>query len=240
LPLILRTLAGSRAYGLETPESDYDYHEVFVTPTRELLSLGSESRKTRWEEKQEGTDTQAWELGHFLYLATKCNPTVLETFVAPTVFNDGSSCPVGEQGSLAVRLRGLLPHVLSRGLVYDAFRGYAHNQRAKLFSKPDDPTRDQPSARQWKFAAQYLRVLIVGERLLRTGKLTINMHEYPGLGLELLRKTRQGSLTLGEVVDLAKSVELNLERARESVAVPEKPKLEVVNDFLLGVRRENW
>src|SRR3990167_9939128 len=202
--LILRTLAGSRAYGLSAPGSDWDYHEVFVAPTSELLSLGSEARRTRWEEKQEGADTQAWELGHFLHLATKCNPTVLETFVAPTVFDDGSPCPVGEQGSLAVELRGLLPPVLSTKPVYDALRGYAHNQRAKLFNKPDDPTKDQTSARQWKFAAQYLRVLIVGERLLRTGKLTINMHEYPGLGLELLRKTRQGSLTLGES-PLAKS-----------------------------------
>ena len=30
--MILKVLTGSRAYGLETPESDYDYHGVFVTP----------------------------------------------------------------------------------------------------------------------------------------------------------------------------------------------------------------
>ena len=237
--LILRTLAGSRAYGLATPESDYDFHEVFVTPTSELLSLGSEVRRARWEEKQEGADTQAWELSHFLHLATKCNPTVLETFVAPIVYDNAA--PTLDEQTLAHELRGLLPYVLSRQLVHDAFRGYAHNQRAKLFTKPDDPTKDQPSERAWKFAAQYLRVLIVGERLLRTGNLTINMNDYHGMGIEILRRIRRGNFTLGEVIDLAKDIERDLEKSfAESNAVPEKPRLEVVNDFLLKVRREHW
>ena len=37
---ILKVLTGSRAYGLDTPESDYDYHGVYVTPTSELLAIG--------------------------------------------------------------------------------------------------------------------------------------------------------------------------------------------------------
>ncbi|KKM23121.1 hypothetical protein LCGC14_1618320, partial [marine sediment metagenome] len=172
--MILKTVAGSRAYGLETPESDWDYHAVFVIPTVDILALGANPKRRAWDESKE-VDMQTWEVGHFLHLATKGNPTILETFVTPPVDTTLTRDTHG------YKLRKLLPFVLNKRYVRAAYLGYAHNQRAKLFNKSDDPTAVQPSERAWKFATQYIRVLIQGEYLLRTGELVVNVGLYPNL-----------------------------------------------------------
>ena len=89
---ILKALVGSRAHGLAGPDSDADYRGVFVTPTSDLLRIGQRQSDTRWVEGEKAADIgtakvddTAWELGHFLSLATHCNPTILEVFAAPVV-----------------------------------------------------------------------------------------------------------------------------------------------------------
>ena len=385
--MILKTVAGSRAYGLETPESDWDYHAVFVTPTVDILALGANPKGRSWDESKEvdmqtwevghfpiacikcynkvdgkerqpeqkqgkdlrrnlrpgrrgttseekssslrdssapkgvsqlrkekgkdegevvecGTspktvhdlqdaplvagketnpstrsyqrgsegqssrkssnslpklplsnpdvrfqpqcthskvDTQSWEIGKFLFLATKCNPTILETFVAPLVGL--------VSGGYGYRLRNLLPAVLSKRYVRAAYLGYAHNQRAKLFNKPDDSAAAQPSERAWKFATQYLRVLIQGERLLRTGELVVNMGLYPDMipypdgaasPRSLLMDIRRGRFSLGDVIDTAKLLEERLEKAYDNTQLPNVADLERVNEFLIQVRKDFW
>jgi len=238
---ILKTVAGSRAYGLETPESDYDYHGVFVVPTSELLAVGPKSKDAIWKEGDE--DFQSWEVGHFLYLTTKCNPTILETFVAPPVDTTLARDTHG------YKLRKLLPFVLSKRYVRAAYLGYAHNQRAKLFNKPDDPTATQPSERMWKFATQYIRVLIQGEYLLRTGELVVNMGLYPNLvqcpgGISsprpLLIKIRRGEYSMGDVINIATILEERLEKAYDDTSLSNEADLESVNKFLLQVRKDFW
>lgn len=247
---ILTVLAGSRAYGLEREDSDWDHHSVFVTPTADLLKLGPTPKDTHWAEGVE-RDTQSWEVGHFLYLATKCNPTVLETFVAPEVVIDSLIDPTHYYWAKRTgkELRSLFPYVLSRKRVLDAFCGYAHNQRAKLFKKPDDPTADKPGPRVWKFAAQYLRVLMTGERLLSTGELVVDMRQYGDKYLSrydirdahaLLREVRDGRRTIGRVIDLAAALEGQLKMACEGSQIADEPDLDAVNGFLLRVRKDHW
>ena len=238
--MILKTVAGFRAYGLETSESDWDYHAVFVTSTVDILALGANPKGRAWDESKE-VDMQTWEVGHFLHLATKCNPTILETFVAPLV----GLVP----GGYGHRLKTLLPAVLSKRYVRAAFLGYAHNQRAKLFNKPDDPIVIQPSERTWKFATQYIRVLIQGEHLLRTGKLVVNMGLYDDIipypdgaasPRPLLMDIRRGRFSLGDVIDTAKLLEERLEKAYNDTQLPNVADLERVNKFLIRVRKDFW
>ncbi len=234
--MILKTVAGSRAYGLETPESDWDYHAVFVTPTVDILALGANPKGRAWDESKE-VDMQTWEIGKFLSLATKCNPTILETFVAPI----DTLSPYGKG------LRKLLPFVLSKRYVRAAYLGYAHNQRAKLFNKPDDPTEAQPSERTWKFATQYLRVLIQGERLLRTSELVLDMSKYDELRLghvipvrEYLLDVKAGNHSMGDIIDEATWLERRLESAYDNTQLPNVADLERVNEFLIQVRKDFW
>ncbi len=228
--MILKVLTGSRAYKLETPESDFDYHGVYVTPTSQLLAIGPKPKESIWKEGDE--DFQSWELGHFLDLAVHCNPTVLETFVSTPVIS--SMTPTGYQ------LRALFESVLTRKRVYDAFLGYSHNQQKKMFNKPDSPTEAQPSPRAWKFAVQYLRILLQGERLLRTGEFVLDMTDYTDDARSLLIDIKRGEFSMGFVIDLADEFKKRLELALADSSVREAPDLDAVNEFLIGVRKEAW
>ncbi len=227
--MILKVLAGSRAYGLETESSDYDFHGVFATRTSELLAIGPSMKSRTWNESEE-QDSVSWELGHFLFLATKCNPTILETFIGPVEF-------ATDEG---MAMRDLFPLVLTRKRVYDAFLGYSHNQQKKMLNKPDSPLEDQPSPRAWKFAVQYLRVLLQGERLLRTGELVLSMNAYPENAKALLMDIKRGEFSMGFVIDLADEFKKRLELAFAESSVREAPDFDAVNKFLIGVRKDFW
>jgi len=202
---ILRVLCGSRAHGLHDDDSDFDYHGVFVVPTERLLALDMDgpikTPKTLWIEGQEKDDV-SWEVSHFLALALRCNPTVLETFVAPiaprSVMSGFTEHYTDKIISWGLKLRGdLFPAVLSRKQVFESYRGYAHNQRKKMF-EPSGGVR--ASERSDKFAVQYLRVLRQGEVLLKHGGLEIETHG--GFKLFLL-EVKHGEVSQGDVINYA-------------------------------------
>src|SRR5574343_184906 len=127
---ILKVIVGSQAHGLANKNSDFDYRGVFVIPTSEMLKIGGENMQhTSWIEGKE--DDTSWEVGKFLLMATKCNPTVLETFLAPTAGNGSKTTPYGE------KLRALFPYIWNSEAVMKCFIGYGINQRKKFFEDKD-------------------------------------------------------------------------------------------------------
>ena len=137
-------------------------------------------------------------------------------------------------------LRSLFPLVLTRKRLYDAFLGYSHNQQKKMLNKVDSPLEDQPAPRNWKFAVQYLRVLLQGERLLRTGELVLSMHAYPENAKVLLMDIKRGEFSMGFVIDLANEFKKRLELAFAESSIREAPDFDAVNKFLLEIRKETW
>lgn len=223
---ILRVIVGSHAHGLATPESDIDYRGVFVTPTAELLKVNGDRAKTQWHEGAE--DDTSWELGHFLMLSTKSNPTILETYLAPVVaigsFNIDMNGLYWDE-----RLRDLFPHVWSSRAVRDAFIGYGLNQRKKFLDNKDN--------RRAKYAAAYLRTLYNAYELLTTGTFTIRIVDTPvGAGVA---RFKVGDFSIGEVVDVCAAWQGKVEAAYAQR--PEKqPDMDKVNAFLLDARRAFW
>lgn len=214
---ILRVLVGSRAHGLSTPESDYDYRGVFIIPTSEMLKVGANLRKTSWVEGND--DDTSWEIGHFLQLSTKSNPTILETYKAPIEY----STPLG------IELRALFPHVWSSKYVRDAFIGYGLNQRKKFLENKDN--------RSEKYAVAYLRVLYQAYELLSTGDFPVSFVDTPVF--ETLKKWKKNELTFGEVIDVTKEWQEKVEVAYKKN--PDKETdMDKINEFLLKVRKDNW
>lgn len=217
---ILKVLSGSRAHNLHTKESDYDYRGVFVVPTSVLLSLGTNVKNTQWIEGN--IDDTSWEIGKFLMMATKCNPTILETFLAPIA--GSAHVPGWEQD-----LRELFPYVWNSIGVKNAFIGYGLSQRKRFLEKKD--------SRAPKYAVAYLRSLYNAFELLTTETFSVDMSDTPIY--ETLKKWKSGDFTVGEVIDLTEFWTTELEEAYEKNP-DKKTDLDRVNEFLLKVRKEFW
>lgn len=220
---ILRVIVGSHAHGLAGPNSDWDYRGVFVVPTSEILKIGGHTDETRWIEGKE--DDTSWEIGKFLFLAQKCNPTILETFLAPEVTNNDDKY----YGHYAGELRSLFPFVWNSTYVKDAFIGYGLNQRKKFFENKDK--------RAPKYAAAYLRVLYNAYELLSKGTFSVSLIDSPVY--EQCKRFKAGIYTQGEVIDACFYWETEVLKAYK--ANPDKQtNMEPVNEFLLKIRKEFW
>lgn len=218
---VLKVIVGSQAHGLANANSDYDYRGVFVQPTSEILKLGGVKEETRWIEGKE--DDTSWEVGKFLMMATKSNPTVLETFLSPDVAVATQDAVWGQQ------IRELFPYVWNSVDVKNAFIGYGINQRKKFFDNKDN--------RAPKYAAAYLRVLYNAWELLSTGTFTIRIADTE-IG-ETVRRFKNGDYTPGEVIQACWEQETKvLEAFRKN---PDKETdVRPVNDLLLKIRKAYW
>lgn len=74
--LIFQTVAGSRAYGVATPESDVDLRGVCVPPKAIVLSPFKNFEQV--EDIKNGNDRVVYSLLKFVNLACKANPSLLE------------------------------------------------------------------------------------------------------------------------------------------------------------------
>lgn len=214
--IILKVLVGSHAHGLATKTSDKDYRAVFVIPTSKILSLDYRAKTTDWVEGDE--DNTAYEIGHFLKLATKCNPTILEVFKAPVEY-------MTEEGE---RLRTLFPYVWNPDDAFNAFVGYGLNQRKKLLDKKDN--------RQNKYAVAYIRTLACLIELLTTEDFSVEVKDLKFK--ERLWKYKIGDYQKGDIINHAEdltTVALNVHSLCKH-----KPNLKIVNDVLLAIRKRFW
>lgn len=222
---LIKVLVGSRAHGLHNEESDYDYRGVYIAPTSEVLSLGRSIKNTQWIEGKQ--DDTSWEVGKFLHLATKCNPTVLEVFKAPIIAH-GDREP--REAPLSSELRNLFKYVWNPTDVRNAFVGYGLNQRKKFLNKNDN--------RPNKYATAYLRTLYEAHELLSTGDFQVSMVGTPVF--EQLKRFKAGDYEVGEVIQTCIEWEEKVDKAYEKCPKSQITNKEKVNEFLLKIRKENW
>jgi len=220
---ILKCLVGSHAHGLNSADSDKDYRGVYITPTSEILSLNHKYKGNNWMEGVE--DNTTYELHHFLSLAMKCNPSILEVFVAPIVKEDPTEDNWGlsEYGG---ELRDLFPYIWNPKGVYDAFVGYGLSQQKKML--------DNHLGRWQKYAIAYLRTLKNLIDLLKTETFSLYIEE--GEFRDKLIYIKEGKYAVGDIINMANDM---IEEAKE--ALPKcinEPSYEKVNNFLIKMRKE--
>lgn len=214
---ILKVLVGSRAHGLATDESDYDYRGVFVRPTEEILSLNYKPKNTSWIEGSE--DNTSWEIKHFLIMATKCNPTILECFHAPVVYSN----------IYGDKIRDLFDSVWNKTDLVNSAIGYGINQRKKFLENKDD--------RRPKYACAYLRTLYQAWCLLDHGEYPINLS---GSSIyQTAKRFKNGDFEVGEVIQFCCAWQEKLELAAEKYE-DKVTDFNRINDFLINVRGCYW
>ena len=214
---LTKVIVGSQAHGLANEKSDFDYRGVFVVPTSSILKIGGKVSETSWIEGKE--DDTSWEIGKFLMMATKSNPTVLETFLAPEK----------ETSEWSTAIRELFPHVWNSNDVRNAFVGYGLNQRKKFFDNQDQ--------RAPKYACAYLRVLFNAWQLLSTGTFSVCLVGSPVF--EMCKRFKAGEYQVGEVIQACFEWETKVLQAYKQNP-DKKTNLEPVNELLLKIRGHYW
>jgi predicted nucleotidyltransferase len=213
-------LVGSQAHGLAGPESDFDYREIFAYPTEKILSLGPKPQNIQ-APKEEKEDFSAWEVGHFLHLATKCNPTILEALHAPAKITS----PEGETIQKEV-----FQHAWNTKNLVDAAIGYGIEQRKRFLG-------DKNEAGRPKYACAYLRTLYQAYHFLAHGQYLVNMS-----GTEVfdtLKNYKAGNFEMWEVISTCFSWQKKLKDI--AAKVPEKhTNFEPINSILLDIREKFW
>ncbi|WP_341903820.1 nucleotidyltransferase domain-containing protein [Fluviicola taffensis] len=77
--LLLKCISGSRAYGLDTPQSDTDYKGIFLSPKKEFYGSDFQDQVAN-----ETNDIVYYEWRKFVDLLGKNNPTILELLATPS------------------------------------------------------------------------------------------------------------------------------------------------------------
>lgn len=223
--IITKVVVGSRLHGLNTPESDWDYRGIHISPIKKVLSPFATQKNTVWIEGDE--DNTSYELAEFCKLATKGNATILEVF-----FSD----QVKETSPIAEEMRDNWIKFIDTHHFVNASRGYAHNQYNKFYNFEGPGIKGQE--RTSKFAISFLRVMWQCEQFLLTGEFKCNLEESDLY--DLMKKIKP--LSKEEIQPLipevfGKMAEMNNRVSyAEANALPEvlalKPDLEWVEDFI--------
>ena len=211
--VIYRCVIGSRAYGLDTQESDIDRRGIYLPPAELHWSLYGVPEQL----DTPATEECYWELRKFLVLALKSNPNILECLYSPLI---------ELQTDLAERLLGMRHKFLSQ-LAYQTYNGYVLSQ----FKKLEQDLRARHEIK-WKHAMHLIRLLISGVTVLKEGYVPVRVDEHR----EALLLIRDGSMPWAEVNKWRLSLHEEFERAYKNTAVAERPDYEAVNAFLVEAR----
>lgn len=215
--ILLKSLVGSRAHELHDDSSDYDYRAVHVVPTKEILRIGFKYSGTSWIEGS--VDETSYEIGHFLQLCTKANPSVLEVLLADQTKIDTA---------YAKEMRELLPFMYDPNDAFNAFAGYSKNQQKKLL--------EDHLSRRLKFGVAYVRTAYNLVELFETG--TFSLRVTNPKKKQTLTDIKSGLHSDGEIIDLA---EAQIAKAKKLLpSVVNKKDMSVIDDFLCRVRKDFW
>lgn len=149
---LARIVTGSKAYGLDTDESDLDLVVVFAAPPETFLSLRGPAKDTV-QKTSETLDLTVHELGKYVNLLLVGNPTALET-----VFVDEECVLV--DSVIYNTIRAHRDKVVSKRSLA-ALRGFAKSQIGKEL-KP-------------KAFRHATRLLLAGRELAETGHLQVTV-----------------------------------------------------------------
>ena len=131
--LLYEGIAGSRAYGIDLPNSDIDIRGVFILPKAEFYGLHYTPQLS-----DDTNDTVYYELGRFVELLAKNNPNMLELLATPP------KC-IRYRHPIMDRLT---PELFLSKKCKDTFGGYAYSQIKKARGLNKKIVNPMPRERQ--------------------------------------------------------------------------------------------
>jgi predicted nucleotidyltransferase len=238
---IIRTLVGSTVHGLQLPgKDDRDEMGVCIEPKEYVMGLAKFEQwvyRTQPEGMKSGPgdlDLTVYSLRKYARLAAKGNPTVLLLLYAPRSEHVVST-PLGD------RLQAMAPAFVSKR-AGNAFLRYMVNQRQALVGERGGYRSHRTELIEefgydTKYAMHMIRLGFEGRELLEQGHLTLPMRE------EFRREAfavRCGEYSLESVLELADSLESDLQRLLKSTHLADEPDYATINRFLIEAHEEWW
>ena len=212
--LSLLGVGGSQAYGLATPESDFDYKGFYTAPLETVLSMTGVSRDTI---DGNDPDFQVYEVHKFMQLAAKANPTVLETLF----LHDFSE--IDGVGKILVDNR----HLFLSERIRWTHLGYANAQMKRLKERNDGSFKSKLRKRYEKHARHVYRLLLQGAYTLETGDFEVVVRDRDAI-------MAVGQLEPAELERFMASEFTRLETIETDL--PREPDMEALNQILLTIR----
>lgn len=83
--IMMAVESGSRAWGFESPDSDYDVRFIYIRKQEDYLKLEGIRDVIEWK-LDETLDINGWDLKKALQLLYKSNPTIFEWCASPIVY----------------------------------------------------------------------------------------------------------------------------------------------------------
>ena len=217
---VLIAQTGSRAYGTERSDSDYDFKGIYIADNRRLFSLRPAAQTF---DRQEPHDMTIFELAHFCKLAAKNNPTVLEILWSDSCWDT----PEGRY------LRAIRPLFLSKNIA-KTYGGYALSQVRKARNGTGG-SRGQDHFKREKFKLHTMRLLYAGQHALATGEIKVRLEPDE---VTALRAASQ--LPMDEFERAARVAWDALQATAKMSLLPAEPRYDLIDEAIFKLRMMTW
>jgi predicted nucleotidyltransferase len=208
--IILLGLSGSRLYGTDHADSDYDWRGIFQSENDELLGVDNPADTI----STKVPDTTLYEVGKFIRLCLKANPNLLELLWMQDY------AEISTAGRYLVANRDLF---LASETIKTSYGGFAISQIKQLEKLPSWDDK-----RKVKLVRHAFRVIHQGRSFL----LGTPFVHYEGASLEWLLAHEK--MPREDVMELLR-LDLDILHTQES-DLPEQPDRDKVNEVLLNIR----
>lgn len=227
---------GSVAHGLGVPESDHDYHGVYIDPPEVLVGLKPETGAVRKRDKPEGVKSEAGDseatfygLRKYASLCAQGNPTVLTLLFTPNLIVPD------EIGLQEHRMLFLSKRIAERHM------GYAESMYRRLTGdlapRTNRPELIAKHGYDTKAAFHALRLLMQGYEMLCMGTMTMPMQPH---WREYLLSVRKGEVAEAEVLEQITDWKAMIAKGEEQSSLPDHPNYESINRYLIKVHKRHW
>lgn len=239
--LILLCIAGSRLYGTNNENSDFDYRGIFISDFRDKLGIEivpeqiSGEREIfdiiytqNWITLYDYKDITLFELKKFVTLAAQNNPNIIDILCMPKTHILYSS----KEWDKIYDNRNLF---LSKKIKH-TFLGYVHSQLHRMitFDGKDLTSNRAISIKKYgydvKNAMHLCRLLLSAKEILETE--TYN----PILSLKhrkFLIEVKNGKYSYDYIVNFSNKLEKECDELYEKTSLQNKPQLKKINELLI-------
>ena len=224
--IILLTLAGSHAYGVDVETSDLDLRGIYLNSPEEILLMNDSQSYLN-----NTTDTTLYSFNYIVQLLTKGNPNLLELLGS----KPEHYFKLDEIGEKLIQNKKWF---LSKKCI-PAFYGYAYSHAHKikhlLQINKDEPSVDRDK-KICKCMYHTLRIYMIGTDILEQAEIIT----YREKERDLLLSIRSGDFYKdGQVTEefykMIKAYRNHYAKAAESTLLPDCPNLDEINKFRMEV-----